>query len=221
MQFRRITSFSPQNYPTVVTITPITQMVEVGFETSGQAPQRAVLTTIPCHYVQQELLSLGFYEACMGLGRILSRGQRATLLIFNSNFLSQYRSRSTESLIMGLIVMLTRLSELHNGQRQCLTFLAASKSVLSSMPIANVWRGYWTWASFSCFNRVAATKLESKPPVSETGSTRVTCLVEEEQVGFTILWSPRTRVLPFKIPKFYKLKINFNQRKQSNIYNPR
>lgn len=70
------------------------------------------------------------------------------------------------------------------------------------MPIANVWKGYWTWASFSCFKRVAATKLESKPPMSKTTGVLVMC---RAQTGTDNLYSdqaPRLEFYHLKSPTF-------------------
>lgn len=54
-------------------------------------------------------------------------------------------------------------------QRRChqLTLRAALMSGLSSDPIANVWMGYCSFFSLASFTRVAATKLESRPPVKQ------------------------------------------------------
>lgn len=61
------------------------------------------------------------------------------------------------------------LGATHQGRKQMyhmiwLTFLAAIKSVLPSIPMAKVWIRYGNFNSFAFFTRTDATRLESKPP---------------------------------------------------------
>lgn len=61
------------------------------------------------------------------------------------------------------------LGATHQGRKQMyhmiwLTFLAAIKSVLPSIPMAKVWIRYGNFNSFAFFTSTDATRLESKPP---------------------------------------------------------
>lgn len=48
-----------------------------------------------------------------------------------------------------------------------LTLRAAATSGLSSAPMENVWTGYGSCSSLASFTSVAATRLESRPPVKK------------------------------------------------------